>query len=271
MVGKIGFVGAGNMGSGMIANLAKAGYEVTVYDEDQDRAAACGAAGVTVADSLAVISQTVETIVLCLPHPLASKQVLNELLAASPKCTLVIETSTLTPEDAQLMGKTLASHGVQYVGAPMLGGKQAAESKQIQFLVECESADFELAKPILEAMGNRVDYMGQAPIATLAKLAFNICRYANVATATQVAQLVAAYTDKPDAIYEVLKQGSKDNFGKVWEEDARDMMLAGIPYVPTAIPEKDLGLVIDIAKQHGLPTDLYNSLVQIYVSMRPKI
>ena len=117
------------------------------------------------------------------------------------------------------------------------------------------------------AMGNRVDYMGVPPSGTVAKLAYNICRYSNVATAVEVARFLRSYIKDTQSIYELLREGSLDNFGQVWGEDIKEMVLNGTPYKPSKIPEKDLTLIMELAKKHNLSDRLFKTLKEIYTSL----
>mgnify|MGYP001563387495 CR=1 FL=1 len=116
-------------------------------------------------------------------------------------------------------------------------------------------------------MGNRVDFMGIPPSATITKLAYNICRYSNVATAVEVSRFLRSYIKDTHPIYKILKEGSLDNFGQVWSEDIKDMVIKGKSYKPSKIPEKDLNLLIKLAKKNKLSNKLFKTLIEVYRSL----
>lgn len=268
MIEQIGFVGLGNMGSGMAANLIQAGYTVIVFDIDPIKLNALEKLGARRANSLTELAKVADCVILCLPHPDISREVIFKgLLSDQNSLKLIVESSTLSPNDVLDISSKLKESNVEFLSTPMLGGKKAAQSKQIHFLVESDETVAKEVKDLLKAMGSRIDYMGPAPAATLAKLAYNICRYANLVSSVEVTRLIRSFTQDTQPIYNLLVEGSRDNFGKVWEEDIKSMMLEGIVYQPSSVPEKDLGLIVQLAKEHSLQNDFYNSLIKVYRSL----
>lgn len=266
---KLGFIGLGNMGSGMVGNLLKAGNEVVVFDIDQEKLNSAVSLGASSTKSIEILSRSVETVILCLPHPEISKEVIFEkLISQESIITTIIDTSTLTLDATRYFLDELKKQNVDFLCAPMLGGKIAAMNKEIHFLIEGSKSVFEQYKDLFLCMGKRADYMGEIPNATLAKLAYNICRYSNIATATEVARLLRSYTGDTSAIYELLAEGSLDNFGQVWKEDVKEMVVDGKFYEPGHIPEKDLTLISGIAKEKNLSSNLYAAIIDVYKSLR---
>ncbi len=266
---KLGFIGLGNMGYGMVTNLVRAGHEISVFDIDQEKVQAVTSNGATPTKSIEEISSSVETVILCLPHPNISKEIIFEKLTATGSTVkTIIDTSTLTLDATQHFFNELKEQNINFLCAPMLGGKNAALNKEIHFLVEGDEEVFNINKNIFSDMGKRVDYMGDVPKATLTKLAYNICRYSNLATAAEVSRLLRSYTDNTTSMYEILAEGSLDNFGQVWREDIKDMVLTGEAYQPGHIPEKDLMLISDTAKKQNLSDTLYAAILGVYKTLR---
>jgi 3-hydroxyisobutyrate dehydrogenase len=259
----VGFIGLGNMGSGMAANLLKAGLSVTGFDSDLAKTA--NIENLTLAESVSEVAQACEVIVLCLPNPEVSKDVLEQLLDTSTVKT-VVETSTLTPEIVEEFAKKAIVASKQFLSAPMVGGKNQAAEGTIEFLVESDEAVLTAHQSLFEAMG-KARYMGTVPSATLAKLTFNLCRYANLATAVEAYRLLQAYGANTKAIYEFMSEQSLDNFGQVWTEDMKDMMTKDIPFKPSQVPKKDLALIMEMAKTHDVADELPEAIRNTYLSM----
>lgn len=259
----IGFIGLGNMGSGMSHNLLKAGITVAGFDNNAEKNTAID--GIKQAANIAEVAQTCEVVILCLPNPDASREVIEELLTSSPVST-IIETSTLTPEIVTELCEKVTNSGKQFLSAPMIGGKNHAAQGTVEFLVEGDEATYKANNDLLEAMG-KARYMGAAPSATLAKLTFNLCRYANLATAVEAYRLLQAYGVNTKAIYEFMIEQSLDNFGQVWPEDMKDMMTKNIPFKPSQVPQKDLNLLSDMAQEHAIDDELINAIRNTYLSM----
>lgn len=265
---KLGFIGLGNMGYGMASNLLNTNHEVIAFDIDDEKLDVIVKLGAERTKAIKEIAESVEIVVLCLPRPKISKDVIfNNLLTSKNKIKIIIDTSTLTPEDTEEIYSKLKKLNVDFLCSPMLGGKNAALSKKIHFLVEGDKNTFTKCKALFTSMGNRVDYMGNPPSATLAKLAYNICRYSNLATAVQVAKFLKAYTKDTKSIYELLAEGSLDNFGQVWKEDIKEMVLDGVSYKPSNIPEKDLTLIMQLAEKRKLSDKLFKAIRNVYRSL----
>jgi len=255
------------MGYGMVANLLKENLEVLAYDTDEEKIDAVVVLGATKVYDVSEISNTVETIILCLPHPDISQEVISTLLEPkNNRIKTIIDTSTLTPDVTKKIYDNLVSQNINFLCAPMLGGKNAALNKQIHFLVEGDESVFADNKSLFLSMGSKADYFGEAPCATIAKLAYNICRYSNLATATEVSRFLRSHTQNTEPIYNLLAEGSLDNFGQVWGEDVKDMVVNGNDYVPSRVPEKDLSLIIEISEKKKLSNNLLLAIRDVYRS-----
>jgi len=264
---KIGFIGIGNMGYGMVKNLLAHGFSILAFDIDQEKLDSAVGLGAEKAKNIQEIADLVETVILALPHPDISKQVVLDLIKGENTKT-IIETSTLTPEDSSFFNAELAAKHIRYLCAPMLAGKQMALEGNIHFIVEGKNEIFEQHEKLFESMGNAT-FLGEVPNATLAKLAYNICRYSNVATALTVIQFLKQYSNNLAPIYKVLAEGSLDNFGQVWKEEMSEVAIENKPYkfAGSKIPVKDLSLVIKMAGQKGLSKELFEQIKKVYESI----
>jgi 3-hydroxyisobutyrate dehydrogenase-like beta-hydroxyacid dehydrogenase len=262
----VGFVGLGNMGAGMVENLLSAGVAVAGYDVDNRKATELKKSGLKVASSIAEIANC-NVVVLCLPNPDVSREVIAELLKSNV-VEIIIETSTLTPEIALDFAEQIKSAGKKFLSAPMIGGKNSAINKTIHFIVEGDKNAYEMQRELLEYMSAKVEYMGDVPSATLAKIVFNMCRYANIAVAAEAIRLLRPYSPDMTSIYEFMSEQSLDNFGQVWAEDMRQMITAGNDYEPSQVPEKDLKLFAEIAEKNQLNTELLKAILSTYKSLK---
>lgn len=264
---KVGFIGLGNMGSGMVKNLLAASIAVVGFDTDKETLAQLDDPNFQAANSTADIAKNCETVILCLPNPEASKDVIFEqLLVDGSGVKTIIETSTLTPEIVIDFESKLEDRKVQFLSSPMIGGKNHAANGAIEFLVEGSSEFFEDNKAIFNSMGNS-RLMGDIPSATLAKLTFNLSRYANLAVGVETHRLLQKYHANIPAIYEFMSEQSLDNFGQVWREDLKEMMTTDVPFKPSQVPKKDLALLAEMAKIQGLSNDLIQAIHNTYLSM----
>ena len=174
---KIAFIGLGNMGSGMCANLCKAGMDVSAYDLStaaMDRAAKAGA---SVADSAEDAAAGADMVVTMLPagsHVLDVYFDTGRVARAVAPGALFIDCSTIAVEDARQAHRQAAEAGFSMLDAPVSGGVAAAEAGTLTFMVGGEAADFARAEPILAAMGKNIFHAGGAGNGQAAKIANNM-------------------------------------------------------------------------------------------------
>ncbi|MDO8266071.1 MAG: NAD(P)-dependent oxidoreductase [Candidatus Saccharibacteria bacterium] len=263
---KIGFIGLGNMGNGMAKNILSKGYGVVGFDIEIDKLVELENLGFKVATSVSDIAKGCGVVIVCLPNPDASRSVIEELLAENNNISTIIETSTLTPAIVKEFADLIESKGKQFLSSPMIGGKNHATSGTIVFLIEGPLEVFEQNRTLFEAMGT-TRFMGAIPSATLAKLAFNLNRYANLAVGVETHRLLAKYNANIPAIYDFMSKQSLDNFGQVWSEDLKEMMTTNVPFKPSQVPKKDLNLISDMAKSQDLDNGLTEAIKNTYLSM----
>lgn len=264
---KIGFIGVGAMGSGMVTNLLKHPLEVVVLDTDQEKVNQMVSLGATSAITLQEVALQSEVIILCLSHPDISREVLfgeKGIVKGTIKGKTVIETSTLTPEITQEFFEKLKALDSNYLCAPMLAGSIKAHAGNIHFLIEGEKSIAEKYKDIFLAMGNKITYLGQPPQATLAKLARNICRYANVAAAIEVINFLKSYTTDIKSIYDVLVDESHTNFDEVWSGAIKPVALENKSYQASQISVKDLGLILDRSQKKSVAMPVTKTTLEVH-------
>ena len=264
----IGLIGLGNMGSGIAKNLLVKGFDVIGYDIDDKKQDELVSLGLQKAVSTDDISKTCELAILCLPNPDVSRSVIFEqLLSKDSSTSTIIETSTLTPEIVTEFASKLEAKNKQFLSTPMIGGKNHAANGTIEFLVEGSRTVFEDNKSLFEAIGSNAHFMGDIPSATLAKLTFNLSRYANLAVGVETHRLLEKYNANIPAIYNFMSEQSLDNFGQVWKEDLKEMMTSNVPFKPSQVPKKDLALLAEMAKSKGLDERIIEAIRNTYLSM----
>ncbi len=173
----IGFIGLGNMGGPMAANLAKASYDVTATDlsiSAIDRAVEAGCKrGETVANAV----KDADVVVTMLPAGAHVRSVYTEdygVIANAKPGALLIDSSTIDVESARAVIKAAAEKGFQMVDAPVSGGVAAATAGTLTFMAGGEADAFARAKPVLEAMGKNIFHAGAAGNGQVAKIANNM-------------------------------------------------------------------------------------------------
>ena len=174
---RIGFIGLGNMGGPMAANLAKAGHDVAAFDMSSSAVEKAVAAGVQARGSAAEAARGAEAVVTMLPAGQHVRQVyLGEtgLLKSAREGTLMIDSSTIDVTTARDVHAAAKLAGVDFLDAPVSGGVGGAAAGTLTFMVGGDEASFGRAKPILEKMGKNIFHAGGAGNGQAAKICNNM-------------------------------------------------------------------------------------------------
>ena len=156
----IAFIGLGNMGGPMAANLVKAGFTATGSDPSEQARAAATEAGVTCADSAVAAAKDADVVVTMLPNGGLVKKILSELFDGGCSPKLCIDSSTIAVTEAREAAELAHAAGVEFVDAPVSGGVAGAQAGTLAFMVGGSDAAFAEAKPLLTAMGKSITHCG---------------------------------------------------------------------------------------------------------------
>ncbi|WP_411818712.1 3-hydroxyisobutyrate dehydrogenase [Hyphococcus sp. DH-69] len=174
---KIGFIGLGNMGGPMAANLAKAGFDVTATDLSIAALDRAVEAGCKRGDSVADVVKDADVVVSMLPAGQHVRSVYLDnygVLANAKEGALFIDSSTIDVDSARAVISAATDKGFAMVDAPVSGGVAAATAGTLTFMVGGESDAFERAKPVLEKMGKNIFHAGDAGNGQVAKICNNM-------------------------------------------------------------------------------------------------
>lgn len=192
----IAFIGLGNMGGPMAANLVKAGYPVRVFDLVPAAVETAVAAGATSAISATEAVKGAQVVISMLP---ASRHVEglylgdSGILAAIDPGALVIDSSTIAPASARKVAEAAATRGLAMIDAPVSGGTAGAVAGTLTFIVGGDVDALERARPVLSAMGKNIFHMGGAGAGQVAKLCNNMALGVIMAATGEAIALGAAH------------------------------------------------------------------------------
>jgi 3-hydroxyisobutyrate dehydrogenase len=266
----IAFIGLGNMGGPMAANLVKAGHMVTGFDLVESLRNQAKADGAALADSAASAVQGAEVVITMLP---AGKHVLSvwtEILLAMAKGALIIDCSTIDVESAKQAHALAAKHGIASVDAPVSGGTGGAKGATLTFM--CGGADkaFASAKPVLENMGKKIVHCGSAGAGQAAKICNNMILGVSMIAVSEAFALAEKLGLSHQALFEVASTSS----GQCWSLTSYCPVPGPVPTSPanndykpgfaSALMVKDLTLAQDAAKAAGAATPLGKHAQEIY-------
>lgn len=170
----IGLVGTGRMGTAFAKRLIEVGNNVIVWNRTASRASAAGAAGATAAADLASLAAAADTILLSLTDAAAVEAAVAELIQAGISGKLVIDMSTLLPDETRALAAKITAAGAEFVDCPVGGTVAPALKGQLLGMAGGTEAGFARAKPVLEQLCRRVEHLGPAGTGAQMKLAVNL-------------------------------------------------------------------------------------------------
>ncbi|GAP25006.1 NAD(P)-dependent oxidoreductase [Gluconobacter sp. NFX36] len=244
---KIGFIGYGAMARLMGANLRRAGYSVVAF------APSGGKDETEMLPTPRAIAEAADVIILCVPNDAAENQSLNGengMLAGISAGKLVLDTSTVSPEQALALAKTGAEHGFIVLEAPMSGSTPEAEKGELVMLAGGDAETLERAKPILDVIGKLTIHAGPIGSAARLKLVINGIMGATLnVVAEGVSFGLSAGLDR-EVLFDALQQ-----VAVISPHHKRKLKMAQDKSFPSQFPtrlmSKDMGLLMDAGRKAG--------------------
>lgn len=267
----IGFIGLGNMGGPMAANLLKQGHQVSVFDLSSQAMENLVSQGAIAAQHATEAAHDADFVISMLP---AGKHVealyidpLMGLINGLSAKTLVIDSSTIDANTAKRVGNALAQKGIQFVDAPVSGGTAGAQAGTLTFIVGGETNSFDKALPILTAMGKKVFHAGALGSGQIAKICNNMLLSVLMLGTSEALSMAIDNGLDPKVMSDIMLQSS----GRNWTLELYNPCPDVLPNVPSSnayqggfmvdLMRKDLGLAMDAAL-HSQSTTPMGALAQ---------
>ncbi len=263
-VGRVGFIGLGNMGRPIANNIAKAAHEMIVYD-------AAGTAerapeGAIVAGSVAEVAGSAEHVLLSLPDGKIVASVAEEIIESNARRVVtVVDTSTVGIDAARTVHKRLADAQVEYVDAPVSGGTAGAAAATISVMFAGAEATYERLLPVLSSMSKNVFYIGAEPGQGQAMKILNnfLSATAMAATSEAISFGVAEGLD-PQLMIDVLNASSGQNTAtsdKFPNRIIPEKYDAGFTNI---LLDKDIGLYLEAVKRAGTTDRIGDKVIEVW-------
>lgn len=253
---KVAFIGLGNMGGGMAANLVKAGFDVTAFDLSDVALKAAKDAGCSTASTASEAVGNSDYIVSMLPNGSIVESVYihgDALLNVIPKTALVIDCSTVAAQNSRNLIAAADERGIRAIDAPVSGGVAAAAAGTLAFMCGGKEADCEAAKPVLEAMGKNILRAGDAGAGQVAKICNNMLLAVHMIGTCEALQLGVDNGLDPNALSEIMLKSSGCNWS-LEKYNPYPGVMDGVPAsrdyeggFMNMLMLKDLGLALDAA------------------------
>ena len=268
---KIAFIGLGNMGGGMAANLVKAGHHVRAFDLSEDALARAREAGCETFTSIRDAVRDVEAVVTMLPNGAIVKSVYtSDVIGHTPHAATLIDCSTIDVATAREVADAAHAEGYKMVDAPVSGGIAAANAGTLTFMVGGEIHAFEAAEPILQAMGKAVIHAGGIGNGQAAKICNNMLLAIHMIGTCEAFQMAQKLGLDPQTFYDISSVSSGQN----WSMTSYCPVPGVGPTTPadnnyqggfaTALMLKDLKLAMEAAQASGASTPLGRHAEELY-------
>ena len=266
----IAFIGLGIMGSPMAVNLVKAGNQVIGYNRSPERAKDLVAAGGKAVDSIANAVAEADIVAVMVPDSPDVQAVLtgdDGVFTHAKPGTLIIDFSSIRPDVAADLAEQARNHGFKMLDAPVSGGEPGAINAALSIMVGGSAADFEAAKPVLDAVGKTIVHVGPSGSGQTVKAANQLIVAGNIELLAEAIVFLEAYGVDTDAAVKVLGGGLAGS--AVLNQKAQKMLDRDFgPGFRIDLHHKDLGIVTAAAREAGVVAPLGALVAQLMASAR---
>src|SRR6476660_2470098 len=266
----IAFLGLGNMGGPMAANLVAAGHTVHGFDPVPALKEAAEAKGVKTFDSGAAAVAEADIVISSLPNGAVVKACYDEVLPAAKSGALFIDTSTISVADARDIHVQAAQRGFAQLDAPVSGGVKGATAGTLAFMVGGEDEAVERARPVLEPLAGKIIHCGASGTGQAAKLCNNMVLAVQQIVAGEAFVLAEKLGLSAQSLFDVITGAT----GNCWAIHTNCPVPGPVPTSPanndfkpgfaTALMNKDIGLAMDAVNSTGSSAPLGSHAAEIY-------
>ena len=266
---KIGFVGTGVMGSSMVLNLIKHGYELSVYNRTKSKAEACIAAGAKWCDTVAECAKDKDVVITIVGFPKDVEEVYfgeNGILNAAKKGAYVIDMTTTSPMLSEKIYKAAAEKGIYALDAPVSGGDTGARNGTLAIMVGGDKAAFDECMLVFEAMGTNIRYEGKAGNGQHVKMANQIAIAGAVSGVAEAVRYAMAMGVDVDTMLDTISNGAAGS----WQMSNNGPKMAKEDYAPGFYIKhfiKDMKIAIECAETKGVTLDVLKKVCDEYVQL----
>ena len=267
----VGYIGLGLMGKSIARNILKAGFPLVVHNRSRAAVDELVAEGARAAGSPEEVAAQVQVVFTNLPDtPDVEQVVLGEkgILAGAHAGLIFVYNSTIKPAAARSLAASLAGRGVLSLDAPVSGGDIGARNATLAIMVGGPAEALEKVRPVFQAMGKTITYVGEAGAGQVAKAANQIMVAAQMVAMGELLIFSQKAGVDPQKVVEAIQGGA----AQCWTLDVKPPRLfAGnrTPGFKAHMQAKDLNIILETAREYGIPlpsaavdAQLYNAMLQ---------
>ncbi|UCE00956.1 MAG: NAD-binding protein [Chloroflexota bacterium] len=272
---KVGYIGLGLMGKSMARNILKAGFPLVVHNRSQQAVEELVAEGARPARSPQEVAKQVDVVFTNLPDSPDVEQVaLGDagIIEGAHRTLIYVDNSTIKPATSRLIAEKLGGKEVACLDAPVSGGDIGAKQGTLAVMVGGPIEALETVRPILEAVGKTITHVGEAGAGQIAKAANQIMVAAQMVAMGELLVFAKKAGADPRKVVTAIQGGA----AQCWTLDVKpDRLFSGNrnPGFKAYMQAKDLGIVMDTARQYGIPlvsasihNQLYNAMLEMDMS-----
>ena len=266
---KVGVVGLGTMGSGAALNLLRKGHVVTGCDPRDAARDEFAAAGGSVVASAGALPADLDAVVVFVINAAQTEDVLfgaNGCLNTLNKGAVILCCATISPDAARALGHRIEDAGFLMLDSPVSGGKAGAHGGTMTVMGSGSNAAFDKAAPVLAAMSTKVWRLGtEIGVGSTVKMVNQLLAGVHIATAAEALALGIRAGADPQTLFEVISESAGSSW--MWQNRVPHI-LAGddTPSSAVNIFVKDLGIVLDQARQMTFPLPMAASAHQLFLA-----
>ena len=252
---KIAVIGLGMMGTPIASLLLKAGYDVRGYDVVEKQMTDLVPQGMTPAASPRDAATGADLVILSLANWAILKEAVegkNGVLEGAHRGQIVLDMSTSPPGESIAMAATMAGRGVEWLDVPISGAASQARVGNMVFMAGGKRSIFDKVRPVLDRIGKKTVYVGKNGDAAMLKLVVNLILYLTEGAAIEGLTLGLKAGLDPQIMYDVITSGAASS--DLVTSRGKDMLAGRFePKGQVSVAVKDMGLILERAKQLGVP------------------
>jgi 2-hydroxy-3-oxopropionate reductase len=265
----VGFIGLGLMGKAMAGNLLKAGFPLTVHNRSRAAVEELVGRGAGEARTPAEVAGASDVVFTSLPDTPDVEEVLlgpQGVLAGGRPGLIVLDTSTIRPEAARTIAARFKGAGIAFLDAPVSGGDVGARDATLTIMVGGEAEALERVRPALMAIGRKVTHVGGSGAGQVAKACNQIMVAAQMVAMGELLLLAQKAGVDPRRVVDAIRGGA----AQCWTLDVKPPRLfrgERTPGFKAHMMHKDLVIVLDAAREYGMPLPSTAVNSQLFASM----
>ncbi|HSF80470.1 MAG TPA: NAD(P)-binding domain-containing protein [Anaerolineales bacterium] len=269
---KVGYIGLGLMGKSMARNILKAGYPLVIHNRSRGPVEELALEGAETAGSPAEVAAQVNVVFTNLPDSPDVEQVAlgaGGIIEGASQGLIFVDNSTIKPVTARIISAALSERGVFSLDAPVSGGDIGARQGTLAIMVGGPAEALTRVMPVLQVLGKTITHVGEAGAGQIAKAANQIMVAAQMVAMGELLIFAQKAGADPRKVVEAIRGGA----AQCWTLDVKPQRLfAGnrSPGFKAYMQAKDLGIVLDTARQYGIPllasginSQLFNAMLEM--------